>query len=97
MEKVQVIIEYCGLCGHEDKCHDLQKKILKLVPEAQVQCKKGRQGSFEVSINDEQVYSKLSTMAFPDYEDVAKNVQNAENGDKLTPIRQQKITDCVIQ
>ncbi|XP_055683879.1 migration and invasion enhancer 1 [Lutzomyia longipalpis] len=97
MEKVQVNVEYCGLCNYEARCQELQETVHKLVPNAEVKCKKGRQGSFEVQINDKVVYSKLSTLAFPDFNDVALNVQKETHGESLGHIRQQPITECVLQ
>uniref|UniRef100_A0A1L8E4I4 Putative selt/selw/selh selenoprotein n=1 Tax=Nyssomyia neivai TaxID=330878 RepID=A0A1L8E4I4_9DIPT len=117
MERVQVHVEYCGLCNYETKCEALQKNILNLVPNAHVHCIKGRQGmkgyivstlkflyefyhflgSFEVQINEKVVYSKLSTLAFPDFDDIAQSVEKQANGENLGCIRQQAITDCVLQ
>lgn len=55
-------------------------------------------GSFEVQINDTLVHSKLASLAFPDYEDVAKNVELARNGEILhMKVKEQPITDCCIQ
>lgn len=55
------------------------------------------QGSFEVRINDVLVHSKLANMAFPVNEDVANNVMKAKDGEPLTKVKEQPITDCVIQ
>ena len=38
--------------------------------------------SFEVSINDKVVHSKLSTMAFPDFEDVVQIVDEVNSGNE---------------
>lgn len=54
-------------------------------------------GSFEVRINDVLVHSKLANMAFPVNEDVAENAIRARNGEPLTKVKEQPITDCVIQ
>lgn len=54
-------------------------------------------GSFEVKINNELVHSKLSGFAFPEYGDVVKNVQLATEGRPVSKVKEQPITDCVIQ
>lgn len=55
-------------------------------------------GSFEVQINDTIVHSKLASLAFPDYKDVARNVELAKAGEPLTmKVKEQPITDCCIQ
>lgn len=54
-------------------------------------------GSFEVSINSELVHSKLASLAFPDYGDVVQNVKLAAQGEPVSKVKEQPITDCVIQ
>lgn len=54
-------------------------------------------GSFEVQINDTLVHSKLSSLAFPNYDDVVANVQKASQGQPVNKVKEQPITDCVIQ
>lgn len=54
-------------------------------------------GSFEVQINDTLVHSKLSSLAFPNYDDVIANVQKAAQGQPVNKVKEQPITDCVIQ
>lgn len=43
------------------------------------------------------VHSKLANLAFPDYNDVVKNVKLASEGQPVTKVKEQPITDCVIQ
>ncbi|XP_059616789.1 migration and invasion enhancer 1 isoform X2 [Phlebotomus argentipes] len=95
MDKVQVNVD--GYCNYEAQCEELRGVVLKLVPEVEFQCKRGRQGSFEVQINEKPVHSKLSSLAFPDFNDVAQSVQKAAEGEPLGNVRQQPITDCVLQ
>ena len=45
------------------------------VPSAQVTGFVGRRTSFEVNVNNEEIHSKLKTMAFPDFDEVVKIVQ----------------------
>lgn len=54
-------------------------------------------GAFEVQINDQLVHSKLASLAFPDYGDVVKNVKLAAEGEPVAKVKEQPITDCVIQ
>ena len=44
--------------------------IKQKLPEAQVSGTVGRMTSFEVKVNDTVIHSKLSTMKFPDYDEV---------------------------
>lgn len=54
-------------------------------------------GSFEVQINNQLIHSKLASLAFPDYGDVVKNVKLATEGQPVTKVKEQPITDCIIQ
>lgn len=67
-----------------------------MVPEARVTCMEGRRGSFEVQINGQLVHSKLSTMAFPMYNEIAINSQRALEGKEIQKVSEQPITSCLI-
>lgn len=67
-----------------------------MVPEAKVTCTEGRRGSFEVQINGQLVHSKLSTMAFPMYNEIALNSQRALEGKEFKQVSEQPITSCSI-
>lgn len=54
-------------------------------------------GAFEVQVNDTLVHSKLSNLAFPDYNDVARNIRLATDGKPVEKVKEQPITDCTIQ
>lgn len=54
-------------------------------------------GAFEVSINNDLIHSKLASLAFPDYGDVVKNVKLAAEGEPVSKVKEQPITDCIIQ
>lgn len=45
----------------------------------------GRQTSFEVTINNVQVYSKLENGNFPDFEEVVQRVLDASLGKEVKP------------
>ncbi|KAG7174602.1 Migration and invasion enhancer 1-like [Homarus americanus] len=55
------------------------------VPQADVNGVVGRRTSFEVSIDDTVVHSKLQTMAFPDFDEVVDITSDVEIGN---PVRQ---------
>lgn len=84
------------MCDFKKECESLQKFLLENSPGSEVKCRIGRRGSFEVTINDTLVHSKLQTLAFPEFADVAENVRKAKAGEELIPVKQQKITDCCI-
>lgn len=53
-------------------------------------------GSFEVVVDDKLIYSKLQTMALPDYEEVAHVVQEVSNGAEPREIKGQQPVNCAI-
>ncbi|XP_075971648.1 migration and invasion enhancer 1 [Anticarsia gemmatalis] len=92
----KVNVEYCGVCDYGGHCLALGQTIKKMTPDAEVLCKKGRQGSFEVQVNDKLVYSKLQTMALPDFDEVAQVVNNVSQGEEPTLIKGQQPINCAI-
>ena len=74
----------------------LQAFLQEQKPNTEMVCHKGRQGSFEVKINDTLVHSKLQTLAFPDHQSVLDNVQRAEQGQPLVKAKEQPIENCMI-
>jgi selenoprotein W-related protein len=93
---IQVTIEYCKVCDFTQECHELKEFLNKTVPDARVECSTGRRGSFEVTINDTLVHSKLQTLAFPVHEDVAENVRSCRDGREMKAVKQQVIKDCCV-
>jgi hypothetical protein len=53
-------------------------------------------GSFEIEVNNKLVYSKLQTMALPDYEEVAKVVNDVSCGSEPIEIKGQQPINCVV-
>lgn len=93
---VKVDIEYCGSCGHKKQFLQLAEEIKKNVPNATVAGVSGRRASFEVQVNDELVYSKLQTLAFPDFTAVAVMIKDVSAGEPVRKIDQQQPIDCVL-
>uniref|UniRef100_A0A182N1H6 Migration and invasion enhancer 1 n=1 Tax=Anopheles dirus TaxID=7168 RepID=A0A182N1H6_9DIPT len=90
-------VEIDTVCNSKPQCLELAGVIRERVPEAEVVCRTGRRGSFEVQIDDTLVHSKLASLAFPRYEDVVTNVRNARDGLPVAKVAEQPITDCVLQ
>lgn len=93
---MKVEVEYCGSCGYASRFEELATQIRSSVPTADVLGKEGRRGTFEVSVNGTLVYSKLSTMAFPDFKNVTDIVSDAANGKDVVPVSKQQPIDCII-
>lgn len=93
---VKIDVEYCGSCGHKKQFLQLAEEIKKNVPNATVAGTAGRQASFEVQVNDELVYSKLQTLAFPDFIAIADMIKDVSMGKPVKKIDQQQAADCVI-
>jgi len=59
---------------------ELKAAIAKAVPNAEVEAKVGRRSSFEVTVNDTVIHTKLATMSFPDVEETVSIVKKVEEG-----------------
>ena len=71
--------------------------IKQKLPEAQVSGIVGRMTSFEVKVNDAVIHSKLSTMAFPDFEEVCNIVHDtATKGVEPTQVTKTESSWCAI-
>lgn len=64
-------------------------------PDAKVNCLKGPQGAFEITINNQLVYSKIRKKTYPEFSDIADNVVNVGQGDPMKPVRPTK-DECSI-
>ncbi|KYM94651.1 Protein C17orf37 like protein [Cyphomyrmex costatus] len=98
-----------GSCGHKTHFLELAKEIKKSVPNATISGTVGRQGkfqtehetynqnctSFEVQVNDELVHSKLQTLAFPDFGEVADMIKDVSAGKPVKKIVHQT-EDCIL-
>ncbi|XP_034940343.1 migration and invasion enhancer 1 [Chelonus insularis] len=96
MAGVKINVEYCGGCGHRKQFLELAELLKQGVPEVQISGAPGRQGSFEVTINDELVYSKRQTMAFPRFSEVIDVVKEVSEGQKPRQITKQQPINCVL-
>ncbi|EDV95148.1 migration and invasion enhancer 1 [Drosophila grimshawi] len=93
---VNVDIEYCGTCNFSMQCQMLRQFLVDAAPGVQVACHQGRRGSFEVTIDDQLVHSKLASLAFPQHQSVLDQVQRAEAGQALETVQAAPIKDCSI-
>ncbi|KAJ8393100.1 hypothetical protein AAFF_G00067830 [Aldrovandia affinis] len=55
----------------------------------------GRTSSFEVTVNDKVVFSKLEVKSFPDNSDVVQVVMDASKGEPVGKARKRK-NNCVV-
>jgi len=70
--------------------------IVARVPKAQISGDVGRRTSFEVTVNGTLIHSKLSTMGFPNYEEVTKIVEDVANGSEPTSVTNVEKSSCII-
>uniref|UniRef100_A0A3B4C9D4 Migration and invasion enhancer 1 n=1 Tax=Pygocentrus nattereri TaxID=42514 RepID=A0A3B4C9D4_PYGNA len=74
---------------------ELKQVVISEFPEAEVSGFVGRQGSFEVELNGQLVFSKLETGGFPYEDDVMNAIQNAHEGKPVEKITKSR-PPCVI-
>jgi len=88
---VEVHVEYCGGWGYAPRYRELRKMILREVPAAVVNGNVGRASSFEVKINNKQIFSKLSNGNFPSFEKVVEEAIKASKNvetDEVTEVQE---------
>ncbi|EDO45053.1 predicted protein [Nematostella vectensis] len=80
-----------------DRILGLRDEILAECPEAQVEGKVGRSGSFEVTINGKEVFSKLKQGGFPVCDEVVNSVIEACKGLDPPHVEEVDKSGCSIQ
>ncbi|CAH1111101.1 unnamed protein product [Psylliodes chrysocephalus] len=90
----EVSVEYCNKCGYLNKFQELVEHLEEKHPSLKVIGREGRRGSFEVAVNGTVVHSKLSTLAYPDYEDLSKIILETKEGKSVRKCKEQPITSC---
>lgn len=81
-----VSVEYCGSWGYDKHFIELQALIKSEFPDVQVSGFVGGLGSYEVSINENLIYSKIQTQKFPNVEHVLDAIMKACKGEEILPI-----------
>ncbi|RZC39484.1 Rdx domain containing protein [Asbolus verrucosus] len=93
---VEVDVEFCGTCGYFKQFEELSKHIKPKHPEITLNGHEGRRASFEVKVNGTLVHSKLSTLAYPDYDDLSQIITEVSEGKEPRSCKQQPITSCSV-
>lgn len=93
---VKVHIEYCGGWGYGPRYQELHRAVLAEVPTAEVTGQVGRSSSFEVTVNDKLIFSKLKLGGFPAAEDVIASIREAEKGLEAKEITTAQSPGCSI-
>uniref|UniRef100_A0A673VL48 Migration and invasion enhancer 1 n=1 Tax=Salmo trutta TaxID=8032 RepID=A0A673VL48_SALTR len=87
---VQVKVEYWY-----PRYQELSRVVTAEFTEAEVSGFVGRQGSFEIEINGQVVFSKLETSGFPYEDDIMDAIQKAHDGKPVEKITKSR-PPCVI-
>lgn len=92
---VQIKVEYCGGWGYEPRFQELKQVVTAEFTDADVSGFVGRQGSFEIEINGQLIFSKLETSGFPYEDDIMIAIQRAYDGQPVEKITKSR-PPCVI-
>jgi len=76
-EELKVEIEYGGGWGYGPRYRELANAIKASISEAHVSGFVGRRTSFEVKLNGEEIYSKLETTTFPEFEEIVQTCMDS--------------------
>ncbi|KAJ8284336.1 hypothetical protein COCON_G00031860 [Conger conger] len=74
---------------------ELERVVCAEFTEAEVTGFVGRQGSFEIEVNGQLIFSKLETSGFPYEDDIMDAIQKAHDGKPLEKITKSR-PPCVI-
>lgn len=74
----------------------LRRDILARVPDAQITCQPGRASSFEVTCNEELMFSKYQSKGFPDFPELVEAVVNVSKGSAPTQVTSTDSSWCII-
>lgn len=92
---VKLTVEYCDSWGYYGRFLDLKASLEKQCENVEISGFEGRQGSFEVSVNDKVVFSKLETYGFPYENDIVQAIEKARKGEEPQKIENSQMT-CTI-
>uniref|UniRef100_A0AAZ3PPP4 Migration and invasion enhancer 1 n=1 Tax=Oncorhynchus tshawytscha TaxID=74940 RepID=A0AAZ3PPP4_ONCTS len=93
--KVEYWYNYFPFIGLFPRYQELARVVTAEFTEAEVSGFVGRQGSFEIEINGQVVFSKLETSGFPYEDDIMDAIQNAHDGKPVEKITKSR-PPCVI-
>ncbi|XP_071941002.1 migration and invasion enhancer 1-like [Antedon mediterranea] len=66
--------------GYENRFLELQSHIQSAVPEVEVSGSVGRSQSFEVTLNNQTLFSKLESGGFPNTDQIVKQIVDYDGG-----------------
>ncbi|XP_021001539.2 migration and invasion enhancer 1 [Parasteatoda tepidariorum] len=75
---------------------ELERQIKAEVPDAVVRGAVGRTSSFEVIVDDEEVFSKLQIGAFPNMREIVEVVKAASEGEEIRKVTDTESSFCII-
>ncbi|MDT7900808.1 MAG: Rdx family protein [Acidianus sp.] len=71
---VIVKIVYCRPCGYLDRALELARDLLQYFENIKVEIEQGKNGIFDVYLNDELIFSRYKEKRFPENMEILKEV-----------------------
>jgi selT/selW/selH-like putative selenoprotein len=71
---VIVKIVYCRPCGYLDRALELARDLLQYFENVKVEIEQGKNGIFDVYLNDELIFSRYKEKRFPENMEILKEV-----------------------
>jgi selT/selW/selH-like putative selenoprotein len=69
-----VKIVYCRPCGYLDRALELARDLLQYFENIKVEIEQGKNGIFDVYLNDELIFSRYKEKRFPENMEILKEV-----------------------
>lgn len=74
MIMVTVKIVYCRPCGYLDRALELARDLLQYFENIKVEIEQGKNGIFDVYLDEELIFSRYKEKRFPEYIEILKIV-----------------------
>lgn len=93
---VKLVVEYCASWGYYGRYLDLKASLEKQCENIEVSGFEGRSGSFEVSVGEKVVFSKLATYGFPYEKDIVDAIESSRKGEEPQVIENSQMTCSIL-
>ncbi len=75
MKTVRIV--YCRPCGYMERALDLARDILAYFEDVKVELEQGKNGVFDVYLNDAKIFSRYEERRFPENEEILKKIASS--------------------
>ncbi|MBW9140271.1 MAG: Rdx family protein [Candidatus Aramenus sp.] len=75
MKTVKIV--YCRPCGYLDRALSLARDLLTYFEDVKVELEQGKNGIFDVYLNESKIFSRYEERRFPENEEILKKIASS--------------------